>query len=139
MANAIYLGALTPTMKDDIKIEQASPTSGTQYEVLPFTNHVHIISLTARVTWTVQPTPLEAHVTVDGVVITFSRTNPVSATNYMASLGNSMAPSTAQVFDTSDTAATRDILSGRRVQVTVEITGGTVSLLECRLKYWMLE
>jgi len=56
-----------PKEKADGTLTQANPISGTKYTVLSTTRRVRILNIAARVTWTVQPNPLEIHLTIDGV------------------------------------------------------------------------
>ena len=116
----------------DATLSQA-PVSGTKYEVLATTKNVRIIGISVQCTWTVQPTPLEIHITIDGQTVTFTVTDPVTATDYFCQ--NSFAAAeTAQELTTTqpDQAFLRE---GRSVKVEAEITGGTVSNLSARVKY----
>lgn len=118
----------------DVTLDQANPGSGTKYEVLATSKRCRIISIVVQVTWTVQPTPLEIHLTIDGQALLGSFTDPVSATPYFAKLKGNMA----EIFllDTTDFAYARPFLiEGRSVKVEVETTGGTVSNLSSRVKY----
>ena len=118
----------------DATLSQA-PVSGTKYEVLATTKNARIEGISVQCTWTVQPTPLEIHVTIDGQAFTFTVANPVTATDYFARLSTEAAI-TAQVLDTTDYARERAfLLEGRSVKVEAEITGGTVSNLLARVKY----
>lgn len=119
----------------DALLDQAAPVSTTAYEVLETTLNVRLLSVIAKVTWTVQPTPLDVIVTIDGQVITFTKGNPVTATNYYARLKPQVAM-TAQELHTAASAVTRTfMLEGRSVKVEAKTTGGTVSNLTCRVKY----
>ena len=114
-------------------LSQANPMSGTKYEVLATSKRVRIIGLTAKCVWTVQPTPLEIHVTVDGVAFKWSQTDPVSNDYYDAkTIRTSWAP-TAQICAVAGNIAPAFLLEGRNVKVEVEITGGTVSNLSATL------
>lgn len=125
---------VVPLHQADAKLTETPPTSGTKYTVLAATGKVRIISIYAKVTWTVQPDPLEVHVTVDGQTLRFQKADPVSATNYYAVFA---ADSTQnwQVLQTTDEKARAFLLEGRSVKVEVETTGGTVSELACIVKY----
>ena len=124
----------------DAVLSQASPVSGTKYTVLDTTSDVRIHSIMAMVTWTVQPTPLEVHLTIDGNALTFTLANPVTATPYYANLTPGAA-ATAQVLaiDSITTIARAFLLEGRSVKIEVETTGGTVSNLTCRVVYGRYE
>lgn len=117
----------------DATLNQANPDSGTKYEVLATTKRVRLIGISVQCTWTVQPTPLEIHLTINGQTVTYTFTDPVTATDYFAknSLGNA---ETAQELTVTqpDVPFLRE---GRSVKVEAEITGGTVSNLSARVKY----
>jgi len=127
-----------PTQQDDAVLNQANPTSGTLYEVLPETPNCRIIGVAVRCTWTVQPTPLELHITIDGIVFTFSKTDPVSdqwtfpqAETFYDVPANAGLLNTSTAFQGYKTW----LKEGRNIRVQAEITGGTVSNLSCRLRY----
>lgn len=118
----------------DAFLDQANPVSGTKYTVLNTTGNVRIISVTIIVVWTVQPTPLEIHVTIDGVTWTSDQVNPVSWTAYHM---ENTDPASAG-FDLNATGASQFrafLLEGRSVKIEAETTGGTVSQLMSRVKY----
>lgn len=122
----------------DATLSQANPVSGTKYEVLATTKNVRIISITGYVEWTVQPTPLEAHITIDGQALRATKIDPVTATTYYTEI--SAGGTLTFVFTTTDHAHSRAFLfEGRNVKIEVEVTGGTVSLLEARVKYGKLD
>jgi len=121
------------------------PVSGTKYEwstdgsvanAIGTQKNVKIIGIQIRCTWTVQPTPLEVHVTIDGNVITHTFSNPVSGTHYFATLAIGSAE-TNQGLDTSGNVAAylQPLYEGKSVKVEAEITGGTVSALDMRVKW----
>lgn len=118
----------------DATLSQANPVSGTKYTVLDTTKNVRIIAAFVQCTWTVQPTPLEIHVTIDGQSITHLVGNPASATDYETAMNlNSEA---AQPLSAVGTRLNWGFdYEGRSVKVEVEITGGTVSNLAARVKY----
>lgn len=120
----------------DAAISQANPVSTTLYTVLPTTRNARIISLSAQVTWTVQPDPLEIIVTIDGQTITFFKTNPATNTPYGARSAEQSDPA-LQALDTVGGFAhyRAFLLEGRSVQVQARTTGGTTSNLTCRMKY----
>ena len=107
--------------------------SGTKYEVLAETKNVRIIAIFVKCTWTVQPTPLEIHVTVDGQALIGAKTDPVSNDWYSpdrpTELGTGFAVGVSSIIPQPF------LLEGRNVKVEVEITGGTVSNLSARVKY----
>ena len=116
----------------DAVLDQANPVSGTKYPVLATTRNCRLISISAVCTWTVQPTPLEIHVIIDGITRTFSVTDPVSTTEYTGEIW----PPSAEVLTVAAFSISRAfLLEGRSISVTVEITGGTVSNLSARVKY----
>jgi len=124
-----------PVHQADATLSQANPTSGTKYTVLDTTKNVRIRGISVKVTWTVQPTPLEIHITIDGQTRTHTFTNPVTATNYICDEYDYSDP-TALPMDITARLTQRDMLiEGRSVKVEAEITGGTVSNLSARVKY----
>ena len=122
-----------PEHQADAVLNQANPISGTKYTVLPTTKNVRIITIATKVTWTVQPSPLELHIIIDGVNIPISQIDPVSDTWYNAELVDSWTPSAG--FSTAHHPHRSFLLEGRSVKVEVEITGGTVSNLNSIVKY----
>ena len=123
-----------PEHQADTTLDQANPVSGTKYEVLPETKNVRIISIFIQCTWTVQPTPLEVHVTIDGQSIAHSQTDPVSDERYHAEV-RAYNPPTAQALSLTNPASRAFLYEGRSVKIEAEITGGTVSNLAARVKY----
>lgn len=125
-----------PEQQADATLNQANPVSGTQYTVLDTMRNVRIKSISIQCTWTVQPTPLEVHVTIDGQSIIYTVANPVTATDYFASHGSAYTPAW-QILETTDRFHTgRPFLyEGRSVMIEAEITGGTVQNLSARVKY----
>lgn len=123
-----------PTHQAEVSLNQANPTSGTKYEVLDDTL-VRLIAVAAKTTWTVQPTPLELHITVDGQTLRWFTANPASNVWFWV-LWNYGDGSNDQAFVTPDyQKAIAFLLEGRDVKVEVEITGGTTSSVQCRLKW----
>lgn len=123
----------------DATLSQANPVSGTKYEVLATTKNVRIITMSANIPWAVtQPTPLEVHVTIDGQIITFSKTNPVSAINYSAKIREDRAEGSQELDTLSAYGPFRAfLLEGRSVKVESEITWSVTqpTPLVCRVKY----
>jgi len=123
-----------PTHQQDATLSQANPVSGTQYEVLATTANVRIIDILVSVTWTVQPTPLEVHITIDGRTLTLLVANPTTGTPYSPSFLN-IANEQGGLSATLGLTTRPFFLEGRSVRITAETTGGTVSNLTCRVKY----
>lgn len=115
------------------ELDQASPGDGTTYDVLPVDELVRLLGFSARCTWTVQPTPLECFVTIDGNTLTFKKSNPVSNTWYYGNLVYSAAENNLPMGTGQFQWA--HVLEGRSVQLESEISGGTVSRLQTRA-YW---
>jgi hypothetical protein len=136
---------LLPTKyKGDLYVDQANPVSGTKYEwsttglaagAAGTKYNVRLIAAFASVTWTVQPTPLEVHVTVDGETFTAARANPASTTPYY------LFPSFTDVtHDTWNLNATAEngfrrafLLDARSLKLEAETTGGTSQALNLRV------
>lgn len=116
-------------------LSQNNPVSGTQYTVLDTTANVKIVSAYVAVTWTVQPSPLEMHITIDGQSLTFTFTNPVSTTKYYPNLDAGLAASAQPLSTTVDASVRSLLMEGRSVKVEVETTGGTTSNLAATVMY----
>lgn len=113
-----------------------APVSGTPYTVLAATEDVRIISVDVICTWTVQPSPLEAHIVLDGVAYDPGFGNPVSNQDYMwflqpYNLGGTLAATGGDKHDINKAF----ILEGQNASVTAEVTGGTVQNLSARVKW----
>lgn len=124
--------------QNDAVLTQPNPASGTKYTILDTTKNVQIRSISVRVSWTVQPSPLEVWVTIDGQTIKHTFANPVTATYYLAEVLAEQLATAQGLIDsaTRDPSKTRDFLyEGRSIKVQAEITGGTVSALDGRVKY----
>lgn len=135
--NAHVVGALPlvfPKLIDIVTLAQAGPTSGLKYEVLGTTKLVELIGCNILVTWTLQPTPLEIHLTIDGVAYIASKANPVSARGYELYLS-------AEGFSLADSALVnvatigRPLFRARSVKIEAETTGGTVQNLGSSVTY----
>ncbi|NVM23119.1 MAG: hypothetical protein HWN68_15215 [Desulfobacterales bacterium] len=135
MAEEIVEGISAEVFKHqaDATLDQTDPVSGTKYEVLATTKNVRIILIEAQCTWTVQPTPLEIHVTIDGQPLVFSKADPVSEDYYYATPYAPVAGGSLNVV--AEVRHRAFLLEGRSVKVEAEITGGTVSNLSARVKY----
>lgn len=116
-------------------LNQNNPVSGTQYEILAATKNCRLIGFFAKVTWTVQPDPLEIHIVIDGETITLSKSNPVSATWYWLEFLDSGAGAGGLGSTTEALRSHAFILEGKSIQVLAETTGGTVSNLSGRVVY----
>jgi len=129
---------LPPVHQPDAAISQVNPVSAQYYTVLDTTPNVRIISIHAKITWAVtQPTPLEVRVTIDGNLITYAVTNPVSGTDYHAQVTPG-ASEASQTLGTTNPALYRPFLcEGRSVKVEVRITWAVTqpTPLACRVKY----
>lgn len=125
--------ARVPEQQPDATLNESNPISGTKYEVLATTKNVRIIGISVQCTWTVQPTPLEVHLTIDGQTVTFTFTDPATATDYFAK-NASGKPETSQELNVTEPEQAF-LREGRNVKVEAEITGGTVSNLSCRVKW----
>ena len=136
----------------DATINQTNPGDGTKYEwssdgtqanKLGTQKNVQLLGIIVKCTWTVQPTPLEIHAVIDGVAWKWTKTDPVSDTDYfcyiqpdIAPLSQTLVGSAQAVTTVGDVTLDRYFSGGARsVKVEAEITGGTVSNLSARVKY----
>lgn len=127
--------ALTFQHQSDAVLSQAAPNSETKYTVLDTTLNVRLISVAAIVTWTVQPTPLDIWITVDGHTLRGYVSNPVSAGAYCFVFRTSSQDDQTPLSDEATPSYRAFLLEGRSVKVEVSVTGGTVSNLSARVKY----
>lgn len=120
------------------------PVSGTKYEwstdgsvanAIGTQRNVRIYSIQAACTWTVQPTPLEIHITIDGNAIIHTKTDPVSAASYYGQNHSGNAPSNQLLAATQYYDRRGFVYEGRSIKIEAEITGGTVSALNARIKW----
>lgn len=117
-------------------LDQANPISGTKYTVLNTTKNVRIICIMADVAWTVQPTPLEVYVTIDGNTIRHYINNPATLTPYGASVVEHQPEGYQLLSAANGFAPYRAFLyEGRSIKVEAEITGGTVSTLHVIVQF----
>lgn len=123
-----------PERQPDTLLVQANPVSGTKYLVLDTTPNVRIKAVAVRCTWTVQPSKLELHVTVEGTPYSPSVNNPPSTTWYYLDVTDPTADFTLTPTGTVPLRKAWAI-ECRRIKIEVEITGGTVSELRCRVKW----
>jgi len=109
-------------------LTQANPVSGTKYTLLDTVTNVRVQGIEAEVTWTVQPSPLEIHLTIDGFSRTIQKANPVTATPYYWDvwLGIILATALRHV---------PFFFEARSLKVELETTGGTVQSLDGRIAY----
>jgi len=117
----------------DATISQSNPTSGTKYTILNTTKNARILGVGVKCTWTVQPTALKIHLTIDGQNSTAATVNPINNTWYMIywsepyanpDLGSSIQMHRRAFF-----------VEGISIKIEAEITEGTVSELSARVKY----
>lgn len=121
-------------MQPDATLDESPPTSGLKYTVLDTVKNARIIGVSVNVTWTVQPTPLQIHITIDGETTGGGFTDPVSTTFYFGSI----SPGSANIISVSDvdrTAYRAFLIEGKSIKIEVETTGGTVSNMSARVKY----
>jgi len=119
-------------------LAQANPVSGTKYTVLDTTPNARIIDIFVEVIWTVQPTPLEVHITIDGQALIITKTNPVSGTDYFAMVTSGELVTVQPLLTDAELSSAHYrpfLLEGRSVKVEVETTGGTVQNLNARVVY----
>lgn len=114
---------------------QPNPVSGTPYGIGVLgvaVEDVRIIGIGVAVTWTVQPTPLEARIIVDGVTYNFNQANPASG-NFYVVIGFFPYVLEASQLLVVGQQTNGYLLEGHSVQVLMETTGGTTSQLEGRV------
>ena len=133
---------IPPVLQPDATINVTDPASGQKYEwqhppgtPLGTQKNVRIISIAIRVTWTVQPTPLEIHIALDGRSIIHSQIDPGPNTWYYAVIQKQLNESSQTMETPSGGYEGRFLWEGRSVKVEAEITGGTVSHLSARVKW----
>jgi len=120
------------------EIDQAAPVSGDKYVILDTTRNVRIYGISVLVIWTVQPSPLQIHITVDGVAIAFNQTDPMSAARHFAL--NSLAPGGGALSNAAADAKRQSfLLDGHSIKVEAETTGGTVQNLLAFVDYAILK
>lgn len=119
----------------DATLSQANPVSGTKYTVLDTTLYARIINIDLMITWTVQPTPLECHVTIDGQARLFTTANPQSDHRYTALIDTNPLVATDVLGIDLLVLHRSFLLEGKSIKIEAETTGGTVQNLEARVKY----
>ena len=122
--------------QDDATLVQDDPVSTEINPVLLASDKVKVYSISASVTWTVQPSPLEIIVIIDGTTtILHVQEDPVSEQEYSAIL-LAGEPPWLQGMDTTGLASSRAfIYEGHNVAINARTTGGTVSNITCRVKW----
>jgi hypothetical protein len=124
---------LTFAHQPDAVLAQANPVSTTLYTVLAATPNVRIYGINTECFWTVQPSPLEIVLTIDGQVITHGIANPATATAYFARRGMDRPEANQELSAVEFQPAF--FIEGRSVRVQARITGGTVQTLNARVKW----
>jgi len=124
-----------PKLQDRATKVQANPVSGTKYTLLDTVKNVRVIGIYVECTWTVQPTPLEIHLTYDGKTVTFTQTDPVSAQEYTTRYWIPSATFITQTLSTTTGIFLPFLFEARSLKVEIEITGGTVSELKGAIIY----
>lgn len=120
----------------DAVLNQANPVSTTLYTVLDTTANVRIIDMMVYVIWTVQPSPLEIVLTIDGQTLTYAQTNPASGSEYEGTKYSQSDPTALTLTAAGGQGIYRSFLAeGRSVKIQARTTGGTVSTLYGRVKY----
>ena len=122
-----------PKHQPDAVIDQDNPVSGTKYPVCDVKN-ARILSLYTKIIWSVQPSSLELHTTVDGVLHTYTIANPLSDKGYYGSRPYESDPIMSLVY-IEFVGARAYLFEGRSVKIELEVTGGTVSNLSARMKW----
>ena len=127
--------------KPDAAISQANPVSGTIYPVLAATTSpTRILGVVCSVTWTVQPTPLELYIIIDGITFTYAVVNPISTQGYEPRKQGQYAPDGNElVVSPNQISYYPYLMEGKTVSISAETTGGTVSNISCRVRYALLE
>lgn len=123
-------------LQEDAVLNQADPVSGTKYGVGVLgtaQKNVRLIYICVKCVWTVQPDPLELHLTINGRSITMGRSAPDTDVWYYPTFSNSQE----FVLNATDPAISRAFFldKSRSVKIEAEITGGTVSNLSARVKW----
>jgi len=123
-----------PKFAAQANLSQNNPVSGTKYTLIDTTKNCALLGVMAKVTWTVQPDPLEVHATVDGQTLKWEKANPVSTTPYCARSLDLQVDLNAMGLSTS-TSSIGIMFFARSLKIELETTGGTVSNLSGKAKY----
>lgn len=125
-----------PKLMDLVSLNQV-PIAGTKYTLLDTVKNVRINKMTCSVNWTLQPNPLEVHLTIDGVAYTATFANPATATSYYlyqrAIYGSSLFDITTASSALSTYVAF--LFEARSCKIELETTGGTVQFLRGAVSY----
>jgi len=124
-----------PEHQDDAVVSQANPVSGTKYTLLDTTKNVRIIAVAVKCTWTVQPTPIEIHFTIDGISLTAALTDPATDAWAYAYINPALAGGITLSATSGYGVYRAYLVEGRSIKIEMEITGGTVSNLTGRCVY----
>ena len=120
----------------DAYVSIDDPTVGQLYSIPPFDierRDIRIIGMAASCTWTGAPSEGAIYITMDGQLITYLCSGPVSGEIYFAKNGTEF-PESEQTLVTEppDTAFLRE---GKRIKIQAKITGGIVTNLWVRIKW----
>ena len=120
----------------DAYVSINDPTVGLLYSIPPFDverRDVRIIGVAANCTWTGAPSEGAIYITMDGQLITYLCSGPVSGTTYYATNGLAESESNQTLSDTSP--AVPFLREGKRIKIQAKITGGVVTNLWVRVKW----
>ncbi len=126
---------VVPERQADLLVSEIPPTLGTKYTVLDTTELVRIDAISVKCNWTVQPTPLEIYLTADNDTLLYSKTDPVNNTFYTCQFNPQRAAISQYLATETETLRRAFFMEARSVKIEMEITGGTVSAIQCRLKW----
>lgn len=115
-------------------LNQANPVSGTKYTVLDTTKNVRALGMSGEVTWSVDTTSLEIHLTIDGNAYAPS-VDPTSGTIYVVYLDESHATAVFLLSSSAQSPNRAFLLECRSLKVEAESTGGTADPLEANVIY----
>ena len=131
---------IPPEHQPDATINVTNPVSGQKYEweyppgtPLGTQKNVRILSIMVKCTWTVQPSPLQVHFTLDGLPYVVSQIDPGTDTFYQVQ--DRIYVDTYILVTPPKDRPVGFLNEGRSVKVEAEITGGTVSNLSARVKW----
>lgn len=130
-----------PRLMTDVTLSQANPVANTLYPLLPTTRNAKIWSAVAQIQWTVQPTPLQVILTIDGKIVVHGFTNPATVTSYAVVHGvaeDYMDENNQLLAIAYSAAIPNPLYEGKTVRVDVRtgsVTAGTTQNLTARLKY----
>ena len=122
-------------LQEDAVLDQANPVSGQKYGVGALgtaKKNVRLIYIAVKCVWTVQPSLLEIHLTINGRSIAIPRNDPETDIFYYPTC-NANLEFTLNAVDPIQRAFFLD--KSRSVKVEAEVTGGTVSNLSARVKW----